>query len=376
VSGKKGLGSSHSGRIRTTPRTPAAIAAGSPALDNDGDRFDDSPHLDRLSQRHVSAADNRPSAETAASDPGQMGPPAIGPTDDARSSAAAGRLWVLAAAVMWSSSGLFAKAPIFDHWPVEQRGLLLAFWRALFAGLLLLPVVRRPKWDVKLVPLCIAFTIMNVSYLSAMTLTTAANAIWLQSTAPWWVFLVGVLVLREPFVRSERFPLVIGGAGLAIILWFQASGQGGAGILFGLVSGLAYSGVVMSLRALRSHDAVWLVVVCHLAAATALSPYVAYVNVWPSGWQVLVLAGFGLFQMALPYVFFARGLRSITSQEATGIGLVEPLLLPLWVFLAWDEVPAPSTLFGGALIFAGLVLRYAVPMMRGRSARVPSAGGR
>ena len=52
---------------------------------------------------------------------------------------------------------------------------------------------------------------------------------------------------------------------------------------------------------------------------------------------------FGMFQMALPYVLFARGLRSITSQEATGIGLLEPLLLPLWVYLAWGEVPAPWT---------------------------------
>src|SRR5262245_497211 len=109
-------------------------------------------------------------------------------------SALAGRLCVVAAAVLWSSSGLFAKAPIFDDWPIESRGVLLAFWRATFAGLLLIPAVRRPKWDRKLIPLCIAFTAMNVTYLSAMTETTAANAIWLQSTAPWWVFLVGVLV--------------------------------------------------------------------------------------------------------------------------------------------------------------------------------------
>ncbi len=269
---------------------------------------------------------------------------------------------------MWSSSGLFAKAPLFDDWPVESRGLLLAFWRAVFAGVLLLPAVRRPRWDFRLVPLCFAFTVMNVSYLTSMTLTTAANAIWLQSTAPWWVFLVGVVVLREPFARAERFPLMVGGVGLAIILWFQAAGQDRAGLLFGLVSGFAYSGVVLSLRALREHDAVWLVAICHLAAAVALLPYVAYVGVWPDRWQLPVLAGFGLFQMALPYVLFARGLRSITSQEATGIGLLEPLLLPVWVWLAWDEVPSGSTLVGGSLILAGLTLRYVVPIVRRREA--------
>ncbi len=286
----------------------------------------------------------------------------------AASTVIGGRLWVVVATVLWSSGGLFAKAPIFDDWPVETRGVLLAFWRALFAGLLLAPAVRRPKWDVKLVPLCVAFTAMNVTYLSAMTLTTAANAIWLQSTAPWWVCLAGVVVLREPFARSERFPLVIGGVGLAIILAFQMQGQDRTGILLGLMSGLFYSGVVMSLRALRDHDAVWLVVVCHLAAAAALSPYVAYIGIWPSTVQLPVLAAFGLFQMALPYVFFARGLRAITSQEATGIGLLEPLLLPVWVYLVWSEVPAPSTLVGGGLILTGLALRYAVPLVRKREA--------
>jgi drug/metabolite transporter (DMT)-like permease len=275
-----------------------------------------------------------------------------------------GRLCVVAAAVLWSSSGLCAKAPIFDDWPLESRGVLLAFWRASFAGVLLIPAVRRPKWDRKLIPLCVAFTAMNATYLSAMTETTAANAIWLQSTAPWWVFLMGVLVLREPFARSERFPLVIGGVGLAIILWFQRQGSDRDGVILGLLSGFSYSGVVMSLRSLRQHDAVWIVVVCHLAAAAALAPFVAGIGVWPSGSQLLVLACFGLFQMALPYVLFARGLRTITSQEATGIGLLEPILLPLWVFLAWGEEPAISTLVGGGLILAGLAMRYLAPLWR------------
>ena len=121
-----------------------------------------------------------------------------------------------------------------------------------------------------------------------------------------------MVVLREPFPRRERMPLVIGGLGLAIILWFEVQGQAQAGVLCGLVSGFTYAGVVLSLRALRSHDAVWLVAVAHLVTAVAMLPYVVYLDVWPSARQLPVLAAFGLFQMALPYVFFARGLRSIT----------------------------------------------------------------
>lgn len=265
---------------------------------------------------------------------------------------------------MWSSSGLFAKATTFDVWPTDSRGILLAFWRAAFAGLLLLPGVRKPQWDIKLIPLCIAFAVMNVTYLSAMTLTTAANAIWLQSTAPWWVFLVGVLILGQPFPRSERLPLAVGGLGLAVILWFEVQGQDLAGVVCGLVSGFTYAGIVLSLRALRGLDTVWIVAVAHLFTAVCIFPYVAWLGVWPTTGQLPVLAAFGMLQMALPYVFFARGLRTITSQEATVIGLLEPILLPVWVYLAWDEVPAPWTIVGGALILAGLVLRYGVPLWR------------
>jgi DME family drug/metabolite transporter len=83
---------------------------------------------------------------------------------------------------------------------------------------------------------------------------------------------------------------------------------------------------------------------------------------FPAGVQWLYLAGLGMLQMGLPYVLFARGLKHIPGHEATGIGLVEPLLVPIWVYLAWGERPAWWTLAGGGFILAGLAVRYlAVP---------------
>ena len=73
-----------------------------------------------------------------------------------------GRLLVVAAALMWSTSGLFAKAPYFDVWPEDVRGPLLAFWRAAFATLVLVPLVRRPRWTPLLVPMTVAFTVWSV----------------------------------------------------------------------------------------------------------------------------------------------------------------------------------------------------------------------
>src|SRR5918994_1118817 len=86
-------------------------------------------------------------------------------------SALAARLMVVAAAILWSTSGFFAKAPHFADWP----GPVLAFWRAAFACVVLWPLVRRPQWSWKLVPMTATFVAMNYTFLTAMATGSAAN---------------------------------------------------------------------------------------------------------------------------------------------------------------------------------------------------------
>jgi drug/metabolite transporter (DMT)-like permease len=272
----------------------------------------------------------------------------------------AGRLSVLAAAVLWSSSGLFAKWPIFDVWPASTRGVSLAFWRALFAALVLVPTVRRPRWRWDLLPMVIAFTLMSVTYLTAMSQTTAANAIWLQSTCPWWVFLFSVVLFREPIVRRDLIPLCFGVLGVSVILGFEVQGQARIGVMCGLAAGVSYAGVVVLIRHMRSENSSWLVALNHGVAALILVPWVLQLGLTPTPLQFVALVGFGVLQMALPYLLLIRGLRAISSQEAVAIGMAEPILIPVWAFLVRGEVPAPWTYFGAAMILAGLVLRYVV----------------
>jgi drug/metabolite transporter (DMT)-like permease len=264
------------------------------------------------------------------------------------------------AALLWSSCGLFAKAPIFADWPEESRGMVLAFWRALFAAMVLVPFVRRPRFRPQMISLAFFFTGMNVSYLSAIALTTAANAIWLQSTCPWWVFLMSVLLFREPIVRRDLVPLLFGMAGVGVILAMEIRGESYAGVALGLIAGITYGGVVVFMRRLNDENPAWLICLNHFVAAAVLVPWLFWVDVWPSAWQFGVLVAFGTFQMALPYLFLLRGLRAVTAQEAVAIGLIEPVLMPLWVFLVWGEQPAWWTFVGGTLILFGLALRYLV----------------
>jgi len=116
------------------------------------------------------------------------------------------------------------------------------------------------------------------------------------------------------------------------------------------------------LRMLRSENSVWLIVVNHTVTAAVLLPYMFYLGVWPDGRQLAVLAVFGFVQMGIPYVLFARGMKMISSQEASGIVLLEPVLTPIWLLVpVWGEVPAWWTIVGGGLILVGLAVRYAWP---------------
>ncbi len=290
---------------------------------------------------------------------------AVAPDVDHRApSLLTARLFVLTAALMWSTGGFFVKAPYFDGWP----GPTLAFWRAAFATVILLPLVRRPTWSWKLVPMTAVFALMNYTYLSAMAEGSAANAIWLQSTAPVWVLLVGVLVFGERATGRDLLLVLFSAAGVAVILVYELRGASPKAVMWGLASGLFYGGVVLGLRQLRGMDSTWLAAMNHLVTSVALAAFALGSLVssesrapFPSGIQWLFLAFFGMFQMGLPYILFTRGLRSIPGHEATGIGLLEPILVPLWVFLAWGDRPAWWTLVGGGLILVGLAVRYALP---------------
>ncbi|MBI3467321.1 MAG: EamA family transporter [Planctomycetes bacterium] len=257
------------------------------------------------------------------------------------------RLLVVVAAVLWSLSGALAKL-------IALPGPTMACLRGLFAGLVLLPLLRPPAVSFRpaMLGMVACFATMNVCYVTAITLTTAANAIFLQYTAPVWMFLASVFLLGEPLDRRSLVSLLAGLVGIAVIVvgnWERAS----LGVVLGLVSGVTYGAVAVFLRVLRDEDPFWLTIVNHLVGGLVLLPVILTRREWsPLAITPTQLAGMALYggvQMAVPYVLFARGLSVITPQEAGLIALLEPVLNPLLTFCAVGEKPAPSTLAGAKL---------------------------
>lgn len=272
-----------------------------------------------------------------------------------------GRLLVVGAVILWSSSSFFTKSHFFDDWPIEWRGALFGFWRALAATVVLAPFVRGVRFRPMLIPMVISFAGMNVTFLSAMVLSTAANAIWLESTAPFWVLISCLFLFREPLRKRDVLPFLAAFLGVGLILAMEsrhAERQSQLGVIMGLLSGVCYGGVIITLRQLRDENAAWLVALNHAASAILLAPLVLGLGFWPTLFQLAWLTAFGTIQMAIPYVLLSTGLKVIPSHEVALIGLLEPLLNPIWAFLVWSERPAWWTLAGGACILLGLLLRY------------------
>lgn len=312
----------------------------------------------------------------------------------------AARLALAASAVLWSLSSGFVrllKVPTalgLDDPPLSP--LQVAVFRGLFAGLVLVPFLRRR--DVRVRPRMLAmvgcFGLMSGLYLSALSLGPAANAILLQNTAPFWVYLIGVYLLGGPPDRRSWRAILLAMAGAVVMVagnWPRGlppeqSAARAQILLMACGSGVTYAGVILFLRSLRDESSAWLTVWNLIGSAGLLLAFVAVVNgpaatveflATPTVRQLAFLAVFGAVQMALPYLLFARGLRTVGPQEAGLITLLEPVLNPVWAFLLSPETdtPTPWTVAGGAVLLAALGWRYRPRSRNGSTPAAPSSAG-
>jgi drug/metabolite transporter (DMT)-like permease len=241
--------------------------------------------------------------------------------------------------------------------PVEP--FAMAFYRVLFAGLVILPTLRRHDVTIRrpMFAMVACFAAMNVLFVSALTRGTAANAILLQYTAPLWMYLAGVWWLGESADRRNSIALVMGLLGVAVIVLGGWEGEQLPLVGIALGSGVTYAAVLLFLRTLRDVSSRWLTLVNHLGAAVIMLPWIITAPS-PTPAQLVVLFLFGSLQMGLAYWLVARGLRAVSAQEAGTITLLEPLLNPLWAYMIAGETPSSFTFAGGFFILSALAWRY------------------
>jgi drug/metabolite transporter (DMT)-like permease len=185
-------------------------------------------------------------------------------------------------------------------------------------------------------------------------LTTAANSIFLQYTAPIYVVLLAYWLLRERPSRSDWISMGIIFLGLILFFGDQLSPDGFYGNILAVLSGVTGAVMMVSFRAQKNSSPEDSVLMASLVIAVFGFPSVLRESWTISNWSVV--AYLGIFQIGLAFIFFTKGIKHIPALEANLIGTLEPILNPVWVFLFLGERMGKSALLGGLVVLAGVIV--------------------
>jgi len=286
-------------------------------------------------------------------------------TDLTRTEKVSPLLYVLAAAILWSTGGLFIK------W-TQLSGLELSFYRSFFALLIVAFVTRREGFGLNKVSAAasLLYAVLIILFVLATKKTTAANAIFLQYTAPVYLLIFEPLVYKEKFRLRDLITVLVCIGGMTLFFVGKLRPEDVVGNFLALASGVCFAAYFLLLRhstarlVNRASSAIYgnlLVVLVTapwgLAALTSLDRH-----------DTLSVIYLGVIQIGLAYTLFtvamARGVRSL---DAGIIGYAEPVLNPIWVFLVLGEKPSEWALLGGAIIIVAVIVHMLMDAKRKRS---------
>ena len=286
-----------------------------------------------------------------------------------------GQLAIVLAAIAWSTAGL-AQRPL-DATPVTQVAGRAAFAAvALFALVLVTERSRTRRAFAEMGRWGIAMTLfLGISsgvFLLSLNYTSVANVLFMQAAAPMMAALLGWLFLREGIDGRTWISLLLAGAGVVLM----AAGSveaGAAAILLPLLMTAAFAAVIVIARHRREVSMMPATCASQALVVAVCLPFVQLGSVGDGDW--LVLAALGIGQMGVGLALLTVGARLIPPAQVAVISLLEIVLGPLWVWLAYDERPTVATVAGGAVVVAAVVVQAwrPWPPERVRAASLPES---
>lgn len=261
-----------------------------------------------------------------------------------------GLLAVLTAAILWSAGGLFIKLVSFTAMPVN-------FFRGAFAAVVIAAIYRKKAFTITKTVLINAFfyTATLIAYVISMKTTTAANAIFLQYTAPVYVFIFEPILMKTKFESMNLVAILVCLAGMGLFFMGDLAPGHFEGNILALLSGISFAALILGLRKQKADQAATLFWGNSFIAVICL-PWLFEVSSFPID-DMLMVAFLGTTQIGLSYVIFTWGIRRVLAIESSLITMVEPVLNPLWVYLGYGEVPTSYAIAGGVIIIITLLVR-------------------
>ena len=262
-------------------------------------------------------------------------------------------LLLVITSLLWSLGGVLLKS--VDWHPMAKAGM-----RSAIAALVIYGWMRRPKfsWSPNQILGAAAYVGTVSFFVIATDLTTAANAIFLQYTAPAYVALLGAWMLGERTRAVDWVCIAFAIAGVGLLCRDGLAANNLPGILAGLASGFSMALMVLFLRREKHGSPMASLLLGNIATAVIGLPFgFGGVGKMPGvgGFGILLLLG--VVQLGVPYILYGVAIRHVTAIEGIVIPMLEPVLNPLWVFIFLHEKPGAWALAGAVLILGAMVWR-------------------
>jgi drug/metabolite transporter, DME family len=267
-------------------------------------------------------------------------------------------LFVLIAALLWSTGGLFIK------W-TKLNGFELSCLRSVFAFLTVAFFTRKEGFGLNRLTAAASclYAILLITFVVATKQTTAANAIFLQYTAPVYLLILEPLVYKEKFHSKDLVTVAVCLGGMALFFVGQLRPQDFSGNIIALVSGFCFALYFLTLRHPRAKDVnrASSVIYGNLLVIAVTAPWgIAALNTVNTHDLVSVVY-LGVIQLGISYLIFTKAMgQGVRSLDAGIFCYTEPVLNPVWVFLVLGERPSHWALVGGAIIILAVMTHMIV----------------
>lgn len=273
-------------------------------------------------------------------------------------------LQLVAAALCWSLAGLLIKA-------VDWPPLAVSGGRGIIAAAFLLLTNRGLRFHFSRHQIigAVAYAACTITFCIATKLTTAANAVLLQYTAPIWAALFGAWFLGERATKGDwiTIAIVLGGMTLFFADGLELSHL--LGNTIALISGMSFAALAIALRKQKDGSPVESIILGNVIAFLVGLPWITTAPALTgSGWTALLLLG--VVQLGCSYWFYVRAIKHVTALEALLVPVIEPVLNPIWVLLVFGEKPTPLALAGGMIVITAITVRSLISIRDRRLAQV------
>ena len=265
-----------------------------------------------------------------------------------------GLLAVFIAAVLWSSGGLFIKLISLD-------AMQLSFFRAGIAAITFALIFRKRILVINKFTLInsVFYSLVLISFVIATKTTTAANAIFLQATAPIYVLIFEPLLNKTKYEKSNIITVAVCFIGMLFFFIGELEPGHLEGNLVALFSGIMFAAFFLGMKKNDIKHQQSSIFFGNVLVTIISIPFILSLN-GVSFDDFWMLGYLGVFQIAIAYAFFASGLKRVFAVEASIISMIEPVLNPVWVFFGYGEVPTFWAIIGGLIIVSAIVVKTLV----------------